>query len=65
MDKPETCGECERFFDGHCVPVKDKYGSEPVSAYQAPSVNCPYEYGKCDKCKSPIVDGKCSNWDCK
>jgi hypothetical protein len=48
--KPKKCGDCIRFYDGSladehtfCTPIKEKYGWEPVTADQKPSVNCPYE----------------------
>lgn len=45
---PKTCGECDRFtrtFAGtFCKPLKNKYGWEPVSKNQSPSVNCMYKF---------------------
>jgi hypothetical protein len=64
MEQPETCGVCERFFEGFCIPVKEKYGLEYVNADQKPSENCPYKYGKCE-CGAPIAKGYCTDEDCK
>ena len=57
--RPEKCGLCERFFENYCIPIKEKYGYEFVYENQKPSVNCPYESGKCPKCDALIVKGNC------
>lgn len=63
ITKPETCRECERYFDGHCIPVKEKHGHTPVDADQEPPAHCIYEFSKCDKCGAPLVNGNCSVGD--
>lgn len=68
--KPETCGQCERFIEdgpgglSSCVPIKDKYGWEPVLSDQPPSINCCYENSHCDICGSPLFNGNCSENYC-
>ena len=61
MESPSTCGLCERYFEGHCTPIKGKHGHEPVSFDQKPSINCPYNDGKCNKCGAPLVNGNCAD----
>ena len=58
--QPVTCGQCERYHEGHCIPVKDKYGSESVDFDQKPSINCPYKEGRCTLCLSPVIAGCCT-----
>ena len=64
MPNPVICGECERYTDGLCAPVKEKYGWTPVKYDQKPPENCPYKYSHCSTCGAPIHNGKCSDKDC-
>jgi hypothetical protein len=62
--KPNTCGECERFFidesgETFCYPVKQKHGLEIVECNQKPSINCPYLESHCINCGSPLHLGNC------
>jgi len=61
---PEICGICERFFEGYCIPIKEKYGYESVTIDQKPSINCPYENSHCS-CGAPIINGNCYDENCK
>jgi len=61
--KPTTCGLCERYLDGYCIPIKEKYGWTPVNPDKAPWDGCIYDDSQCS-CGHPIVDGWCTNDDC-
>jgi hypothetical protein len=62
--KPETCGQCERYDDGYCTPIKEKYGLTPVEKNYAPYDGCPYEESHC-YCGDFIVNGYCVDKECK